>query len=145
MQETGLRAVIEAFLARVWAEDDPAALEELLAADAVVEGLEPEATDSAAAFAALQRLLKGQFENIRVVIDRSIEEGEWIAATALILARHRKSERDVSARTQMMVRIHQGRVVEGHNIIDFMTAFEQAGLLPERTLDFCLMGRRPRF
>ncbi len=140
-----LREILERFETRVWTDRDPNALDELLSAEAVVDGLESEALESARAFDAVRRLLLDQFDDIRVVIDRSIEEGEWIAATAAILARHRKSGKEVATRTQMMVRIHQGRVVEGHNVIDFMTAFEQIGLLPERSLDFCLMGRRPRF
>ena len=144
MSEGALRVVLEQFQRRIWMERDPAALDELLSADALVDGLDSEAAESARAFDAVRRMLLNQFDDIRVVIDRSIEEGEWIAATAAIHARHRKSGREVLTRTQMMVRIREGRVVEGHNLIDFLTAFEQIGLLPERTLDFCLMGRRPQ-
>lgn len=141
----GLREILEAFQGRVWAGADGAAIAALMRADAEIDGLEPEALVGRDAYAALHRLLTAQFADIRVELGRTVEEGEWIAGDSVIVARHRATGCEVAARSLLMVRIVGGRIAAIRNQIDYMSLFEQAGLLPPRTLDFCLLGRRPKF
>lgn len=140
-----LRAVLGDFLNRVWTEGDESAIYEMMSDTVSVEGLEETRLESAASCAAFRRMMAAQFDDISVTLERSVTEGEWIAAYGFIRARERRSGRAIEGRLQMMYHIVDGIIIEGHNLVDFITVFQQAGALPERTLDMCLLGQPPKF
>lgn len=142
---SGLKTLLKDFLRRVWAENDTSAIFELMAKDALIDGMEESGHGGAADFAAFHRMIAAQFKDMSVILDLVVEDGDWIAATAMISGAYRANGAPLAVRTQMIVRFERGLIAEGRNIIDFLTMFEQVGLLPERTLDFCLVGMKPRF
>lgn len=130
---------------RVWKEADADAVMELMAERAAVRGLEEEELSGAEEFRLFQQMLVAQFSDIEVTIVRGIEQGEWVAALLRITAVHRASGTPLSGRGHIMCRFVDGKLVEGHNLVDFVQIFEQLGLLPERTMDQLLLGQRPQF
>lgn len=136
---------LETWFRRVWSEADHGAVAELMAEPAAVHGLEDDELFGAAEFALFQRMIVSQFSDIRVTIRQSVEEGEWVAALLHIAAVHRGSKKAISGRAHIMCRFVDGKLAEGHNLVDLVSLFEQLGLLPERTIDQLLLGQRPKF
>ncbi len=139
-----LRAVIEAFQTRLWGKGDPSVIDELMSDDVEVFGIEAEPMHGGAAYAALHRMLAAQFADITVVILHTVEDGEWIAGESMFAARHRARGGEIAARSMFMARIVHGKIVSMRSILDLLSAFEQAGLLPPLTLESLLLGRRPK-
>ena len=81
-----------------------------------------------------------QFE---IDIQQTVEEGEWVAIFATVGCVYRKTGNRCSTRLHAMARFREGKMVEGHNLLDTVDFFEQVGLLPHRTLDQLLLGQRP--
>ena len=78
-------------------------------------------------------------------IEQSLEDGEWASIRAIISCIYKRTGERYSTRLYAMARFRDGLLVEGHNMIDVVEFFEQAGQLPPRTLDQLLLGQRPVF
>ena len=57
-------------------------------------------------------------------------------------ATHAQGVQDIRASGQIMMRIEGDKIVEAYNAFDFITFFEQAGLLPEDAFLLLLSGER---
>ena len=130
---------------RIWAEQDADAVEELSAPDAVFRGLEETVLAGADEFRLYHRMMLDQFDAFEIDIHRMVEEGEWVAMFATVHSTYRATGQRCATRLHAMAHFRDGLMVEGHNLIDTVDFFEQLGLLPERTLDQLLLGRRPSF
>lgn len=139
------KAFLEEWFRRVWAEEDAEAISELMAEDASMQGHQEIPLRGADEFRQFHKLMLSQLAEIRIEVVQSIEQGDWIAATVSASAAGRERGAKVSARSQVMFRIVDGRVVEGQILFDFIALFEQLGRLPPRTLDRCLLGDVSRF
>lgn len=140
---TELKKTLSVFLERVWGQSDLESLAEMIADDAKIGGLEEIDLDGPAAFAAFHRMIHAQFRDIRVIVENMVEEGDWIATRIMLKGVDRKSARAVNTQVHVMCKFVDGLLVEGYNLVDFLSLFQQTGLLPDRTLDVCLMGHRP--
>lgn len=130
------------FLKRVWEDEDSNAIYEVFTGATTVQGLEEVAQVGPEEFHAFQRMMTAQFSDIRHTILQTVEEGEWLSLLCDISAVYREGEMPVATRTQIMLRIVNGRIVEAHNQIDLVSIFESIGRLPPRTLDLCLVGAK---
>lgn len=140
-----LKTALETWMRRVWVEQDSAAIMELMAEHALVHGLEENPFDGREAFRQFHELIAAQLRDIEVEFLQVVEDGEWIAAVFEISSTHIQTELRTTTRGHMMSHFIDGQIVEGYNQIDFVKHFEQLGVLPNRTLDLCWLGQRPRF
>ncbi|MBK5934089.1 SnoaL-like polyketide cyclase [Rhodovulum imhoffii] len=136
-----LAEVVEKFLHRAWYLKDSSAISEMFIEFAKVSRLEDGTAEKMQEFLRLQQMVTAQFDEIRHVTLRSIQEGEWVAMRVLITARHQATGVSVRTRTHIMARVVGGRMVEGHDQTDFLSLFEQVGLIPPRAREHCLLGR----
>ena len=139
------RAFLEEWFDRVWSAGDRAAIYDLLAPDATVMGLEEEKLTGTDQFALFHTLAMNLVRDIEIRVLVSVEEGDWVAALLEFQCIHRESGQPLRSRGHMMCRIVGGKLVEGHNLFDMLSVFEQMGLLPQRTLDQLLLGQQPKF
>ncbi|TNF23065.1 MAG: hypothetical protein EP318_01615 [Rhodobacteraceae bacterium] len=130
------------FLRRVWEEGDSAAIYEMFTGETSVHGLEEMHQVGPEAFHSFHRMMTAQFRDIRHEVLQALEQGAWVALLCDITAVYRETGTPVATRTQIMMRIQQGRIVEAHNQIDLIPIFEAIGRLPPRTVDLCLLGGR---
>ena len=75
-------------------------------------------------------------------IDRSIEAGDWLWAQISVHAVTAEGMAPICAAGQVMMRIEGDRITEAYNAFDFLTFFQQAGLLPEDAFLLLLSGER---
>lgn len=130
---------------RVWEHEEIEAIDELLAPEPTISGLEEGMFSDAEAYKLFWRLVFRILMDIRPVIHRHVSDGEWIAANLTLNAKIRQTGAPISVQSHVMVRFVGGKIVEGNNLINYIDAFQQLGLMPPRTLDQCLLGRRLNF
>lgn len=135
-----LRAIIENFYAAIWEQRDTDAIARMLAEQATLRGLEAVDISGQRDFIEFHRMVHQQLDSLDIELCQTVEQGEWIACRLRIRANDRDTGRAIDATAQTMARIVNGRVIEGHNLIDFMTVFQNMGRLPGRSLDHCLLG-----
>jgi hypothetical protein len=130
------------FYRRVWIEADPGAIDDFFAPRAGADGLMPDGQVSAEDFRALVPALLSLVRNLRIDIDRDIEAGDWLWAQITVHALPAQGVTPISAGGQIMMRIEDDKIVEAYNAFDFISFFEQAGLMPQDAFLLLLSGER---
>lgn len=127
---------------RVWVEADPDAVDRYFAPRTGADGLMPDGQVGPEDFKALVPALLALVRNLDIRIDRSMEVGDWLWAQISVHAVAADSMAPISAAGQVMLRIEGGKITEAYNAFDFLTFFQQAGLLPEDAFLLLLSGER---
>lgn len=134
--------VLSEWYRRVWLNADPSAIDDFFAPRAGAEGLMPDGQVSAEDFRALVPALLALVRNLEIEIDRHIETGDWLWAQITVRATNAQGIDPIRASGQIMMRIEGGKIVEAYNAFDFITFFEQAGLLPQDAFLLLLSGEK---
>ncbi len=129
------REVAAAWFESVWNKKDPAAIDRYRAPDAKMHGLGdvPMKRDD---FRQLHRTFCGAFPDIRIEVVRTVCEGDMVVVLGHVTGTH--AGESLGAPTQKgidmwgmgMARIANDQIVEGWNSWDFMTLYQQVGMLP---------------
>lgn len=127
---------------RVWIEADPGAIDEYFAPRAGADGLMPDGQVSAEDFRALVPALLSLVRSLGIDIVRHIETDDWLWAQITVNALPAQGVTPISAGGQIMMRIEGDKIVEAYNAFDFISFFEQAGLLPQDAFLLLLSGER---
>ncbi len=133
-------AVARDWFTKVWNEGSEAAIDQYLAADARMHGLptpDGKPLVGPGDFKPFWRRFRSAFPDIRISIARTVTEGEYVAVHCRVSGRHLGHGLDI-APTQKPIdfwgmgiaHIRNGRIVEGWNSFDFMSLYQQIGLLP---------------
>jgi steroid delta-isomerase-like uncharacterized protein len=130
-------AILRRWFQEVWNEGNEAAIDRLMAADTPVHGLGGAGTPPMVgpdAFKALFRVFREAFGDLQIVVERTIVEGDMCAASCRVKAKHvgaalggPPSGNTVEFSGVTMVRVRDGRLVEGWNSFDFLTMYQQIG------------------
>ncbi|MCT8328680.1 ester cyclase [Albidovulum sediminis] len=134
--------LLEDWYRQVWIEADLDAVDRYFAPRTGADGLMPDGQVGPEDFKALVPALLALVRNLDIRIDRSMEMGDWLWAQISVHALTAESMRPVTAAGQVMMRIEGGRITEAYNAFDFLTFFQQAGLLPEDAFLLLLSGER---
>ena len=138
MSETN-KAVLRRWFEEVWNRGRSDVIDELLARDAVIHGLEDangQPVEGYAAYENFHRQFRGAFPNIAVSIDDMVAEGDKVAARCSVAAKHTGStlgfeatHSDVEFDGMTFVVIKDGKITEAWNNFDFMRMNKQLGLM----------------
>lgn len=134
--------LLETWYRRVWQEADLSAIDEMFAPDMVEHGLVPGLSVNPEEFRAIVPALLDLVDEPRFTISRSVECDDWLTAVVQLDAVASEHGRPVAASGQVLMRVAAGRIVEVYNHFDFLSLFEQLGLLPDNTMLLCLSGDR---
>lgn len=127
---------------RVWVEADLTAIDRYFDPRVGVDGIMPDGQVGAEDFRALVPALLALVRDLSIEVDRSIETGEWLWTQFTVRAVTSHGVDPICARGQVMVRIDGNKIIEAYNSFDFITFFEQAGLLPQDAFMLLLSGER---
>ena len=129
------REVALSWFEKVWNEGDAAAIDTHLASDARMHGLGDPMTP--AMFKAFHQTFLQAFPDIRIDVVRTVCEGDMVVVLGHVTGTHAGDHLGAPAtqkRIDMwgmgMARIANDRIVEGWNSWDFMTLYQQVGMLP---------------
>ncbi|MCB2105820.1 ester cyclase [Albidovulum sp.] len=127
---------------QVWVEADLDAVDRYFSPRTGADGLMPDGQVGPEDFKALVPALLALVRNLDIRIDRWIEAGDWLWAQISVHAVTAEGMAPICAAGQVMMRIEGDRITEAYNAFDFLTFFQQAGLLPEDAFLLLLSGER---
>jgi len=132
-QETN-EALIRRWIEVLWNQKDPAIIDELLTDKTLAHGMGPNGTTLVGkqSFQRAFELLSGAFPDLQITIDQLITSGDWVASHMTCTGTHNGDQLGIPASGQKvtffasaMARIEDGKIVEGRNVIDLLSALQQ--------------------
>jgi predicted ester cyclase len=118
----------------VWVQGDESAIDRLMHPEAVAYGLTAEPVRGPAQFKPYYRALKAALGGIHIEVLRTIVEGDVCAIHCQVKATHSggtlggpATGRAVDFCGVTIVRVADGRIIEGWNCFDFLTMYQQIG------------------
>ena len=136
------RQILEEWYQRVWIEGDLDAIDEMFNPDTQAAGLLPEMQMGPDEFRELVPMFLNMVENPTVSLDKVMEDGDWAAALYSMHVTDAISGKPVIGSGQLFARFKGDKIAETYNSFDFMSFFEQVGLLPEQAMALCLTGHK---
>ena len=130
------KALVQRWFDEVWNRGRAEAIDELLAPDSIVHGLGTGDMRGAAAFKPFHAAYRDAFPNIRIRIDDMVAEGDKVAFRWTGTGSHRGSSlgfaatnRNVQFQGMGIIRVHNGKLVEGWNTFDQLGMLQQLGIV----------------
>lgn len=141
------KALVHRWFDEVWTQGRLETIDELLAPETRAHG-NPDAQgntlQNAADFKQLYQTFRATLSDIKVTIHETIAEGDLVAVYCTVQARHSgdglgpaATQKPIEYTGMAMSRIKDGKIVEAWNSFDFLTLFQQIGLVTtqrERTV-----------
>lgn len=130
-------AVLRAWFEGLWNQSREDTIDRLFAPGARVHGLGATPIVGPDEFRAFYRTFRQAFPDLRVEIARSVTEGDMAVVHCHVTGTHTgpgfgpPSGGRVDFWGQCTGRIQNGQIVEGWNTFDFLTCYQQMGLLPQ--------------
>jgi len=123
----------------LWNQGRVETIDQMLAPNSVVHGLTPDDQPvvGPAAFKEQYWIFRKAFPDMRINVVRSVVQGNLGAVHCEVRGRHTgdtlgpPSNREVAFQGMVFVKIDGEKFVEGWNSFDFMTMYQQIGLLPQ--------------
>ena len=132
--------VLRDWFEQLWNQRDEKTIDRLLAPNGKAYGLGPEPLIGPDAFKAFYRTFSRAFPDFHVEVIHTVVEGDMAAACCHVTGVHcgpgmgPPSNAKVDFWGMTMARVKDGRLVEGWNSYDFMTCYQQMGVLPQPAL-----------
>jgi steroid delta-isomerase-like uncharacterized protein len=132
-------SVLRTWFEELWNQGKEETISRLLAPDGLIHGLGPggQALQGPAAFLPFYRRLHAAFPDMRIEVIRTVTEGNMVAIQCHVTGTHTGASLGVPPSHQRVDfwglgigRIANGQIAEGWNCFDFLTCFQQIGLLP---------------
>jgi steroid delta-isomerase-like uncharacterized protein len=133
------KALLRRWFDEVWNKQRPEAIDEMLAADAIVHGLSDDPENplkGPAGFKPFHETFRGAFPDVEVVVEDTIAEGDKVAARCSVRAKHVGDHLGIAASGAAVdftgiaiVRVRDGKFVEAWNNFDFMKMNKQIGAI----------------
>ena len=131
---------------RVWTEEDPDAIDEMLAPGVEVTGVGAHAAIGPEGFKDAQTAILGLIGDMTVTSDLIVGDpaSDWTAHIFTVRGTCRKSKRPVEFGGMGFVRVDGKMIVEGYNTVDWMSLYQQLDLIDRNTLADGFEGKLPK-
>jgi len=133
------KQLIRRWFEEVWNNGRSEAIPEMFAEDGIAHGLGNVSSGELrgpADFQAFHRNFREAFPDISVSVEETIAEGDMVAARCLVRGQHMGGTLGFAATQKPMeisgiaiVRIRDGKIVEAWNNFDFMSLYQQLGVM----------------
>lgn len=133
------REVVATWFEQVWNAGDETAIDRLMAPGATFHGLTPNAAPvvGPAAYKPFVQAYRQAFPDVQIRILRMVCEGDQVACHCMVTGTHTGPGIGVQASGSPMkmegmaiATIRDGQVQEAWNCFDFMSLYQQVGMLP---------------
>lgn len=132
-------ALIHRWFEEVWNNQREDAIDEMLAEECIVNGLndaEGNPLRSPEEFKTLHRAFLSAYPDLKITVEDTVCEGDKVVARCTVKATHEGEGLGITPTNQSieftgltMVRTKDGKIVEAWNEFDFMKMYSQAGAL----------------
>ena len=133
------RALIHRWFEEVWNKGRADAIDEMFADDGIAHGLADESGSplrGPAAFREYHQKFRNAFPDVVVTVEDTIAEGDRVAARCTVRGKHAGDSLGFAATHRPMeitgisiVRVRDGKIIEGWNNFDFMRMMQQLGAI----------------
>lgn len=132
------KALVQRWFDEVWNKGRADAIDEMMAADAVVHGLSDDDMSPTligpVGFKPFHATFRGAFSNIQVIVEDLIAEGDKVAIRCSVRGKHTGDHLGVAASQAPVeftgigiARVKEGKIVEAWNNFDFLKMNRQIG------------------
>lgn len=139
---TNKQEFMERWFERLWTEEDPEAIDDMWDSAYKAVGLGPRYVFGPEDFKQFQGAMCNLMSEIDVTVDKCLEEGDWASVYCTLRAKSRVNNGAVVLPGNVLVRIENGKIQEGYNHFDFLSLWEQLGLIPDDSFEKGLQGGR---
>ena len=133
--------VMEKWFDRVWRKEDASTIYKMFPGTRKATGLGKRDIIGPDEFAVFQKALLQHLSKVTITVDKSMEKGNWIFALCTMKARKKGTKEKITMHGSCYAQIKNGRINVAYNNWDFISLFEQLGLLPPDTFATCLSGQ----
>ena len=130
------KALVRRWFDEVWNNGRVEAIDELMSPHCVVHGLGPGVMDGPAGFKPFHASYRDAFPDVKLRIEDIVGEGSIVAARWSGTGTHRgnglglpATDRPVTFSGMSFARVENGKLVEGWNIFDQLSMFQQLGVV----------------
>ena len=130
--------VMRAWFEEVWNQGREDTIQRLFTADGLAHGLPGGPLRGPDAFRQHFQKFRGAFPDIRVDVERTVTEGEFVAIHCRVTGTHQgdtlgiaPTGRRIDFEGVTIAKVVDGQVREGWNCFDFLTMYQQLGVLPQ--------------
>jgi ketosteroid isomerase-like protein len=127
-QET-VETISKTWMERVWNQLDTSAIDELIADGHVSYGA-GDPIEGKAGWHDFHAAFTAAFSDIRITVEDQVVSGDKAASRWTGTMVHRASGTPVTLSGMLVVRVREGQVVEGWNLIDFLPLLTTLGIIP---------------
>jgi predicted ester cyclase len=127
-------AIVRSWFQDGWDEGNEAAIDRLMAPDAVVHGLAACSMRGPAGFKPYFRAMRAALGDLEIEVTQTVTEGDRVAAHCRVVARHvgdalgaPATNTPVTFTGVAIARVRDGQIVEGWNNFDFLSMYQQIG------------------
>jgi steroid delta-isomerase-like uncharacterized protein len=137
-KESENEALIRTWFEEVWNQKRPERIPELMSADSIAHGMGPDAASlrGPEAFRQAYDTFSGAFPDLHVTIEQCLATTDTVVVLLRCEATHAGDHlgfpatgKRVTFPVMTMARFHDGKIVEGWNVLDLLTAFRQMGVV----------------
>jgi steroid delta-isomerase-like uncharacterized protein len=131
--------VVHRWFEEVWNHRDLAIVDELLSENSISHGLmdvEGNVRRGPAGFRMLFDAFTNAYPDMHVAIDKTVSEGDYVVVHVMVTGTHlgegigvAPTHRHVRFTGFCLIRVENGKIVEAWNQYDFMTMYQQLGVL----------------
>lgn len=139
-----LEEILVDYINQVWDNQNFDAIGDFIGQDLEVTGLVPGETVAAEDVEDVVKMFNAIMTDRKTTVMKSVEENEWISALVVTEGTSAYSLIDMTVRFQLIARFKDDKIVEYYIHCDFMSFFEELGLLPAGAMGFCLSGQKLR-
>lgn len=136
------RQLMEVWSRRVWGEQDAAAIDDLYASTGELTGLGFDDHDGPEAFRLFHAKMCALLSDTSLVIGDYLEQGDRLFCNATYSATGRETNRTATIEGSILLDFADGKIARAENYFDFLSFFEQLGLLPEGAFMRLLQGEK---
>ena len=127
-------AIVRTWFNELWTQGQEQVIDRLLSPDAVAHGLPGGPSLGTDGFRVVFKTFRGAFPDIRVDVERTVTEGDVVAAYCRVTGTHTGASlgipptgKRVDFNGVTIVRTADGMIREGWNCFDFLTMYQQLG------------------
>lgn len=125
---------MQRWYAEVWNNKNEAAIDEMLDPEVKVYGLSTGMLVGAEAFKPFYHNFLNEFDEVRVVIVKTITEGNYITTLCDVTAVHKATGNPVAFSGTSIGEVVDGKLMAGWNHFDFLTMYMQIGKISAEQL-----------
>jgi steroid delta-isomerase-like uncharacterized protein len=129
--------VMRAWFDEVWNQGREDTINRIFAADGLTHGLPGGPMRGPDGFRPLFQMFRGAFPDIHIAVERTITQGEFVAAHCRVTGTHQgetlgiaPTGRQIDFQGITIARVVDGQFHEGWNCFDFLTMYQQLGVVP---------------